>query len=60
MQQKQSFQGKGKTIAELNRVHDRMVKAGKPPAVKSMPIRAASLKHKPAWQQKQEEEDKKG
>ena len=37
-----------------------MVKAGKPPAVKSVPIRAASTKHKPAWQIKQEEENKQG
>ena len=37
-----------------------MVQAGKPPAVKSVPIRAASTKHTPAWQIRQEEEDKKG
>ena len=48
MQSKQ-FAGKGKTIGELSKVHDRMVKAGKAPTVKSVPIRAASTKHKPGW-----------
>ncbi len=39
----ESFKGKGKTIASLTLEHNRLVKNGKPPQVKAVPVRGTNM-----------------
>ena len=52
-------QGRGKSLAALNKQHDRLVEQGKPPKVKAVPMHLRQH-HKPILEQREEEKSAAG